>query len=158
MNHPVARVRYGHPGYKIKPDGPSEIFDRGLAFLRFASTGLRRRRGLAGLLAQRVDPSLWSRRHERLPARLTDEDFLLQVFSEAVELRMHLSFLAPGAVQVGFVARVLRHEHDDAAGGAPAGPTPPLNRANLRRDGLVEDDEVDRSEERRVGKGSRGGR
>src|SRR5437667_6149722 len=143
MNHRMARARYGHPGYKIKPDGPSEIFDRRLAFLRFASTRLRRRRGLAGLLAQRLDPSLRRRRHERLPARLTDEDFLLQVFPEAVELRMHLPFLAPGAVQVGFVAGVLRHEHDDTAGGAPPGPTPPLNRPDFRRDGFVEDDEVD---------------
>src|SRR5439155_5819382 len=75
MDHPVARARYGHPRYKIKPDGPSEIFDRRLAFLRFASTGIRRRRGIAGLLAQRLDPSLRSRRHERLPARLADEDF-----------------------------------------------------------------------------------
>src|SRR5438876_11266207 len=96
MNHPVARVRYGHPGYKIKPDGPSEIFDRRLAFLRLASTGLRRRRGLAGLLSQRLDPSLRSRRQESLPARLTDEDFLLQVFPDAVELRMHLPLLALG--------------------------------------------------------------
>src|SRR5207245_3991016 len=103
MDHPVARARYGHPRYKIKPDGPSEIFDRRLAFLRFASTGLRRWRGLSGLLAQRLDPVLRSRRHERLPARLANEDFLLQVFSEAVELRMHLSFLASGAVEVGFV-------------------------------------------------------
>src|SRR5207249_6645117 len=73
MNHPVARARYGHPSYKIKPDGPSEIFDRSLAFLRFASTGLRRRRGLAGLLSPRLDPSLRGCRHERLPARLADE-------------------------------------------------------------------------------------
>src|SRR5881296_2948243 len=143
MDHPMARARYGHPEYKIKPDVPSEIFDGGLAFLRFASTGFRQGGLLTGLLSQRLDSPLRSRGHERLAARLADEDFLLQLLPEAVEFYVHLSFFAPSAVHVGLVARILRHEHDDPAGRAPPGPPSSLNRPDLGWNGLVENDEVD---------------
>src|SRR2546422_5730506 len=124
-------------------DSPSEIFDGGRAFLRWASTRSRQRGRLAALLPQRLDPPLRCRRDERLPARLPDEDLLLQLLPEAVELHVHLSLLATGAVQVGLIPRVLRDEHDHPARAAASGSTAPLNRRDLRRPGPVEPDEVD---------------
>src|SRR5881628_1329220 len=109
MNHPVARGRYGHPGYKIKPHSRSVIFEGRLAFLRGTSAGFRDWSSIVGLRPQRLDSFFRSRGHERLGSRFADEDLLLQVLPEAVELHVHLPFLSSGAVQIRLVARVLRH-------------------------------------------------
>src|SRR5437899_11672426 len=143
MNHPVARGRYGHPGYKIKPDSRSVIFEGPLAFLRGTSAGFRDRSSIVGLRPQRLDPLFRSRGHERLAPRFADEDLLLQVLPKAVELQVHLPFLPSGAVQISLVPRVLRHQRHDPARGTPSGPAAPLDRPDLRRHRLVEHDEVD---------------
>src|SRR5213594_627277 len=143
MNHPVARGRYGHPEYKIKPDSYSVIFEGRLAFLRGTSAGFRDRSSIVGLRPQRLDPIFRRRGHERLGSRFADEDLLLQVLPKAVELHMHLPFLSSGAVQIRLVPRVLRHQRHHPARGTPAGPAAALNRPDLGRYRLVEHDEVD---------------
>src|SRR5438309_7398651 len=132
MNHPVARGRYGHPEYKIKPDSYSVIFEGRLAFLRGTSAGFRDRSSIVGLRPQRLDPLFRSGDHERLASRFADEDFLLQVLPEAVELHMHLPFLPSGAVHVGLVARVLRHQRHYTAPATPSAPTAPPTRPTPR--------------------------
>src|SRR5437870_3022375 len=143
MNHPVARGRYGHPEYKIKPDSYSVIFEGRLAFLRGTSAGFRDRSSIVGLRPQRLDPLFRSRGHERFASRFSYEDLLLQVLPKAVELQVHLPFLPSGAVQISLVPRVLRHQRHDPARGTPSGAAAPLNRPDLRRHRLVEHDEVD---------------
>src|SRR5437867_1032800 len=127
----------------IKRVAASEILELRLAFLGGRPREGRLRTLLASLFPQGLDPPLRIRGDERLPARLPDEDLLPQFFPQAVEFLVHLPFLPAGAVEVGFVPRVLRHQHHDATCRAAPGPTPALDRADLRGNGFVEDDEVD---------------
>src|SRR5207245_9415001 len=103
MNHPVARGRYGHPEYKIKPDSRSVIFEGRLAFLRGTSAGFRDRSSIVGLRPQRLDPLFRRRGHGRLAPRFADENLLLQILPKVVELHMHLTSLPSGPVQVRLV-------------------------------------------------------
>src|SRR2546428_14074605 len=100
MNHPVARGRYGHPRYKIKPHSRSVIFEGRLAFLRGTSAGFRDWSSIVGLRPPRLDSFFRSRGPERLGSPFADADLLPQVLPEAGVPHVHLPILSSCAVQI----------------------------------------------------------
>src|SRR3989304_3343148 len=86
----------------------------------------------AGGIAQPTDPFLGFGGDDRLAAWGAHENSLLQLPTQAIQLRLHFLLFPPPRVQVPPARGAPRPDPPPAAFVSSAGAAPPLNRANLR--------------------------